>query len=249
MLFLQVLLPKAVWSLCPLLCSTWWTQGSKGGNTMVNLSNHGAASWSEREPKIPPCISPCSLVFCPLHASHWCYHLSCSLSLLPAFTLTLLRALSSSFYKFSQPNPLRFLEHERSLCIKMDRNLKVEHEEATNSELNAHFWTLNPPQEEGWDHFALFTVTEVQSLKAHWYTSPCSKWCLKPIKCSFPTLEMMREKTELCFCNSTSLDLSLPTVIETPNENRFISAHNLCQLFISCGQNKLLDVYSWVFAL
>jgi len=146
MLFLQVLLPKAVWSLCPLLCSTWWTQGSKGGNTMVNLSNHGAASWSEREPKIPPCISPCSLVFCPLHASHWCYHLSCSLSLLPAFTLTL-RALSSSFYKFSQPNPLRFFQHERSLCIKMDMNLKVEREEATNSE---HFWTLNPPKKKDW---------------------------------------------------------------------------------------------------
>ncbi len=248
MLFLQVL-PKAVWSLCPLLCSTWWTQGSKGGNMMVNLSNHGPASWSEREPKIPPCISPCSLVFCPLHASHWCYHLSCSLSLLPAFTLTLLKALSSSFYKFSQPNPLRFLQHERSLCIKMDMNLKVEHEEATNSELNTHFWTLNPPQEEGCDHFALFTVTEVQSLKAHWYTSPCSKGCLKPIKCSFPTLEMMRGKTGLRFCNPTSLDLSLPAVIETPNENRFISAHNLCQLFISCGQHKLLNVYSWVCAL
>jgi hypothetical protein len=49
----------------------------------------------------------------------------------------------------------------------MDMNLKVEHEEATNSELNTHFWTLNPSQEEGWDHFALFTVTEVRSLKAH----------------------------------------------------------------------------------
>lgn len=52
----------------------------------------------------------------------------------------------------------------------------------------------------------------------------------------------MGEKTELCFCNSTSLDLSLPAVIETPTDNRFISAHNLCRLFISCGQIKLLDV-------
>jgi hypothetical protein len=48
----------------------------------------------------------------------------------------------------------------------MDMNLKVECEEATDSELNMHFWTLNPPQEEGWDHFALFTVTEVRTLKA-----------------------------------------------------------------------------------
>jgi len=46
-------------------------------------------------------------------------------------------------------------------------HLKVEREEATNSELNTHFWTLNPPQEEGLEHFALFTVTEVRSLKAH----------------------------------------------------------------------------------